>query len=463
MKHAGCPRGELFLPLGNVRLSAMLERIKTLLKEEIRQTAGMGVEEEDEARQQAVVARQPIFDARDRVWGYELLYRRPSSMDKASFSSGSVATASVIVNGLEMIRPGVKDSQKILINFPGDLIETQVVKLLPRDICVIEILEDVLPTPEILEAITSLKNAGYTVAVDDYTGQKNLEPFLPLADIIKVDVLAIRREELAVQAQRLQRTGCRLLAEKVESREMADYCRRLGFSLFQGYFFSRPELVKGKKISTSQALRMRILALCIGENVDFKAVSDTILHDPVITARFLQFINSAYFGLTWRIRSVYHALNLVGPVTFMQWLCVSMLATLENGPISQELAFIASQRAKFLETLGKRLESRRMLPSSISPPTLFLAGLFSLLESATGMPLQEVLDGVPIEEDVLVALAGGESAYSPWLRLMNHHERGEWEKSMVLTDNLCLAEDDLAAAYQAAIEWSAVFFNNTMR
>lgn len=438
----------------------MLDRIKTLLREELRQTVGAEPHTETELQQQAIVARQPVFTGKGKVWGYELLYRRPTCTDRASFRSGSVATASVIVNGLEMIRPGIKDSQKILINFPSDLIETQVIKLLPSDRCVIEILESVSPTEAILSALSDLKNEGYKVAVDDYAGQKHLEPFLPLADIVKVDVLNTPRHDLAAQTERLRSFGCAMLAEKVEDRETAELCRDLGFSLFQGYFFSNPELIRGKKISTSQAMRMRILALCLGDNMDFKAISNAILHDPVITARFLKFINSAYFGLTWRIRSVYHALNLVGPVLFMQWLCVSMLATLENGPIAQELAFIASQRAKFLETLGKRLEMRRALPSTVTPPTLFLTGLFSLLERVTGVPTQEVLEGVPIEEEVLIALTGGESSYSPWIKLVTHHERGEWEKSMALTDDLNIAEDDLVVAYQTAIEWSAVFFNS---
>lgn len=145
----------------------------------------------------------------------------------------------------------------------------------------------------------------------------------------------------------------------------------------------------------------------------------------------------------------------------MQWLCVNVLATLENSLISHELAFLASQRAKFMECLGKELVSRKALPPGISISSLFLTGLFSLLESVMNMPLAEILDGVPLDPDVSTALTGGESIYSPWLKLMNLYERGQWEESIALAKQLNLTEKSLSAAYTAALEWSAIFFHET--
>ncbi|CAK7009238.1 MAG: Cyclic di-GMP phosphodiesterase CdgJ [Desulfovibrio sp.] len=435
-------------------LTRMLERLKALMQEQLLQSNPEGTAVPDKA----AVARQPVFDLAGNVWGYELLYRRPQNLETADITNGAIATASVLINGFEMVRPGIRSSQKILINFTSEMLETQVIKLLPRDMCVVEVLEDVEPTPEVLKAIKDIKNAGYTIAVDDYVGQENLQPFLNLADIVKVDVLGLSDKELTNHALRARCYGGTLLAEKVEDLRMAALCRKLGFKLFQGFFFSKPEVVKGKKVTTSQAVRMHILALCIGDDVDLKAISEAVLHDPVITANFLKFVNSAHFGLRRRIRSVHHALALVGPITFMQWLCVSVLATLENSPISHELAFLASQRAKFLENLGKALDSRRLLPPDVSTSSLFLTGLFSLLENVMGMPLADVLDGVPLEEAVFVALTGGMSLYTPWFRLMNHYERGEWDKCMGIARQLSLSEQDLATAYTNALEWSAKFF-----
>jgi EAL and modified HD-GYP domain-containing signal transduction protein len=276
----------------------MLKRLKALMQEKILQNQDS---EGTDIPEYAVVARQPVFDLSGNIWGYGLLYRRPQNLDTADISSGAVATTSVIINGFEMVRPGIKSSQKILINFTSDMLETQVIKLLPRDMCMVKILEDVEPTPEVLAAVAEIKTAGYIIAVDDYVGQENLQPFLEYADIVKVDVLGLSEADLTEHVTRVRCHGCTLLAEKVEDLQMAALCRRLGFKFFQGFFFSRPEVVKGKKVTISQAVRMHVLALCIGDDVDLKALSEAVLHDPVITANFLRFVNSAHFGLRRRI------------------------------------------------------------------------------------------------------------------------------------------------------------------
>ena len=438
----------------------MLDRLKSLIQEELQNqhtVHGAGI-----AEQQVIVARQPVFDQKGGIWGYELLYRRPPDLAAADFSSGTVATAAVIINGFDSVRPSLKKSQKVLINFNSELIETQVIRLLPAETCIVEVLEDVEPTPAVIESIKAIKAAGYIVALDDYTGQASLQPFLPLVDIIKVEVLGRSPRELANLLLRLRgdRIKATLLAEKVENAPTAALCRELGFTLFQGYFFSKPELMHGKKVSTSQAVRMHILALCIGDEVDIRAIGDAVMHDPIITARFLRFVNSAHFGLRRNIQSVHRALALVGPITFMRWLCVNVLATLENTLVAHELAFLASQRAKFLENLGSGLKARNMLKQDISVSALFLTGLFSLLESVMRMPLAEALEGVPVNEDVLTALEGGESAYSPWLKLLDRYEHGEWETSIAIARTLNLAEKDLSSAYTQALEWSSIFFQS---
>lgn len=436
----------------------MLKQLKALMQEEFlhqKQAASpLSLE------RQPIFARQPVFDANGKIWGYELLYRSPVNLQMATIVNDTAATASVILNGFEIARSSLKSSQKLLINFTGSLIETQVVTLLPPEICIIEILENVQPTPSVLDAVRAIKAAGYTIALDDYMGQEHLRPFLPLVDIVKIDVLGLSMREVAQLMLRLRgdRIKAVLLAEKVEDEKTVRICRELGFSLFQGYFFSKPEVILGKKMSTSQAVRMRILALCINDDVDMRAVSEAVLHDPIITARFLSFANSAYFSPPETIRTVYHALTLVGTVTFMQWICVIVLATLETSHTAHELAVLASQRAKFLECLGKKLQGRGAFPPDLSISSLFLTGLFSLLESVMRMPLPDILADVPLDPDAYAALTGRESPYTPWLKLMDLYEQGEWEKSIAIAHRLNLVEQDLPAAYSNALEWCSVFF-----
>lgn len=407
---------------------------------------------------QTVVARQPVFDNNGSIWGYELLYRRPEKTP-AGDVTGSVATASVIVNGYGVVQPGMREGQKLLINFTSDLLEAQVLKLMPPEICIAEILEEVPATPAVLDAVAALKNAGYQVALDDYVGQEALLPFLPLTDIVKIDVLGRSPEEIARLVLHAREHGCRLLAEKVENSEMAELCRRLGFSLFQGFFFSRPEVMRGKKFSASHAARTRLMALCAQPDVDLRKVTEAVLHDAVITSRFLRFANSAYFGFAVEVSSVHHALLLVGRTTFMQWLCVNVLASMESGPVSREMALLAAQRAKFLETLGAILDRRGILPRGVLSQDLFLTGLFSLLASLLGLPVDEVLEDIPLGGGVLEALKGEESSYSSWLRLMELHEQGLWEESLSIAGSLGLTNVDLSAAYADAVAWSASFFS----
>jgi EAL and modified HD-GYP domain-containing signal transduction protein len=435
----------------------MLERLKLLTRQELLRTSS-AADSDAQPEQQAVVARQPVFDQQGLIWGYELLYRHSSAVNSAGDANGSMATASVIVNGFEIARAGLTPKQKLLINFTSDMIEAQVIKLLPREICVMEILETVEPTEELLAAVSDIKKAGYSIALDDYIGQKSLQPFIPLADIIKVDVLGLAENEIAMRGIEGRGGNRLLLAEKVEDQRMVSFCRSLGFHLFQGFFFSKPNMIQGKKVSMSQAMRMQILTLCASEEADIKEITVAILHDPIITANFLRFANSAAFGLRQKVTSVHRAVALIGPEPLMRWLCVNMLAALERNPISYEMAFLASQRARFLENLGKQHASRRILPPGVSTSSLFLVGLFSLLESLAGMPLDSILEGVPVDQDVLTALSGGTSLYTPWLRLMDHYERGEWDAVMSLAGSLNFTETDLSEAYATALEWTSAFF-----
>ncbi len=438
----------------------MYEQIKTLISDQLRLAQNSPqAKKEDSLTRQCVVARQPIFDVKGQVWGYELLYRRPEQLDAANFHNGTIATASVIVNGYDMVRPGIREHQKLLINFPASLIETQVLRLLPPQTCVAEVLEDVEPTPAVLAALTELKEAGYTIALDDYIGQEQLAAFLPLADIIKIDVLGMESKDIMALASRARLHHCQLLAEKVEDQETANLCRRFGFTLFQGYFFSRPELVKGRHADGSQLARMRVLSLCVNENTPLADLAEAVLHDPVITAKFLKFVNSAYFGLPNRVRTVGHALALVGRLTFAQWLCVSVLATIDSGALAQELAFLASQRAKFLESLALALRSRGKMAPEIVPYDLFLAGLFSLFESFMSLPMENVLEGIPLNPNVADALMGKESPCSVWLDLALRYERGDWENSIPIALSLGLTEAELSSAYAEAVKWSSVFYN----
>ena len=405
----------------------------------------------------ALVARQPIFDLSGRVSGYELLFRDSSLKPGLGGKSSQAATSSVMLDGFELMRPFLTGQQRFFINFTGEFLVAELPAVLPPETCVIEILETVEPSESVLKGIRNLKKRGYVFALDDYVGQPRLEPFLSLVDIIKVDVLALSPEETARQAAVLSRYPARLLAEKVESHEVAERCRAQGFSLFQGFFYGKPKIVKGKKLAPSQMTKARLLSLSANRNVELEEIIESIAADVFLSYKLLKLINSVYFGLVMEIRNVGHAVSMLGLDRVKQWLCVITLAEMDTSPMSQELVCFSALRAKFLEQLAQK-HVKQYPQQKSDVPRLFLVGLFSLLESMLRIPLKDIFASIPLDEQVLQVLTQGTGPYAPWYQLMQSYEKGDWTLAKKLSSKLGLKSHDLASAYFDAGTWRTEVF-----
>jgi EAL and modified HD-GYP domain-containing signal transduction protein len=371
--------------------------------------------------EQIFVARQPIFDKAMKVWGYELLYRHAAGSPEAFVTDGDMATANVIADGITLGRTGLDQSEKTLINFPMKLLLEGFGFALPPGNCIIEILETVEPTPDVLEVLRNLKHAGYTLAVDDYVGQAGHEPLLELADIIKVDVLATPPKELAGMAERFGGGTVMLLAEKVEDAEMHHQVIDLGFSLFQGFFFRKPELVTGRKMSSSNASKVKLLKELFNEDYDLINVSMAIETDLSLSYRLLRYINSASFGRTEHIDSIRQAITVLGQQSLSKWIQAVLMSDLNPTPMGKELVFIALQRAKFLELLGHFMQH-----PPARPDVLFLLGLLSMLDAILGIPMGEVLMDLPLSPELADALKGERNRTHDLLSLIKNLEQADW-------------------------------------
>ncbi len=241
------------------------------------------------------VARQPVFDVEKGVWGYELLFRSSSGSNVADIGDEDAATSQVIADGFGLIQEDIEEGQRLLVNFPRNMLLEGAADFLPPEVCVVEILEHVQPEPDVLEALKELKERGYVLALDDYIGQEGFEPFIELADIVKVDCLDLKPDELVNVVGNLKQLGVMLLAEKVEDNEMFHRCLELGFDLFQGFFFSRPEIIPGKKVSSSNLNRMQLLSSISGDDFDVDDLTEAINSDVSISYRLLKFMNSPTF------------------------------------------------------------------------------------------------------------------------------------------------------------------------
>ncbi|MDR2075578.1 MAG: HDOD domain-containing protein [Desulfovibrio sp.] len=422
----------------------------------IRQIIELHTPRETSSQNTVVVARQPIFDAGGSIWAYELLFRDPSMKPGLGGKSSHAATSSVMVEGFELMRPSLLPGQRFFINFTEEMLEAELAGILPSECCVIEILETVQPTEDVLKGLSHLKQQGYLLALDDFCGQAELLPFLPVVDIVKVEVLGHTPQQLQSLVSRLMPFQRRLLAEKVEDVKTAELCRKLRFTLFQGFFYSRAEVVRGKKLSPSQITKARLLSYSASDmEGDISEVVDAISADVYLSYKLLRYTNSAFIGLFVPTTSVKHAIAILGRQKLQQWLCVTALAEMDSAPMARELVLLSALRAKFLELLAERAACGR----KDLPRCLFLIGLFSLLDSMLQIPMREVLATLPLEPDQVDALVSRKGPYAPWLHLLDAYEQGLWEDVWRIAGNLRFSCADLAAAYAQAGKWSTELFS----
>jgi len=406
-------------------------------------------EQEDSASKAIFVARQPIFDTSEQVWAYELLFRSSGQAKTADVAEDDLATASVIADGFALAFSGMDKRKKAFINFPQRLLLDDTVYALPREICVVEVLETITPSLEMVVALTNIKSHGYLLALDDYVGQPGFEEIIRLADIVKVDLLGMSDERLREVSFGLLRYGCRLLAEKVEDKRTYEMAKMLGFTLFQGFYFSRPETMTGSKVPTPVLAKMRLLRALSGDDFDVRELARIISSDPSVSYRLLNFINSAAFSLRDKIQSIQQALTLLGKQQIKQWFLAVIISDFDSTAKVQEAAYTSLQRARYLESMGRMFRNR-----GFPAETLFLLGLFSKLDVLLSQPMDKLLQNIPLDKSVEDALLSKPSPYWSWLSLVEDIEIGNWEDVFEFLDNRNLDREASAANYAEAIKWT---------
>ena len=293
------------------------------------------------------------------------------------------------------------------------------------------------PEPEVLKALGKLRDSGYTLAMDDYIGQRALEPMLPYVSLVKVDILGVGSIERAREvAATLKRYNVTLLAEKVEDIETFKALRDMGYGLFQGYFFSRPETIPGRKVSALKISRIQLLQELGADDLDFSTVSRVIKMDPSISYRLLKFVNMAGQSSGRNIDSVERAVTLLGQRQLVQWLRAIILSDLNPSMKASELSFMAVGRGHLLETLAEGAG-----PGIPDREAMFLLGMFSVLDAILELPMEELLKHLSLDEDIRAALTGKESRFTLWLELARANERGDWDRVRSLTEDLGLPQD----------------------
>ena len=397
------------------------------------------------------VARQPIF-AKDRsLWGYELLFRDSGSATAAKFSDPDDATSRVIADGYTLARASLAPEVRTLINFPERLLLSRFAQAMPAESCVVEVLESVSPSKQVLAALGALRMKGYTLALDDYAGQASLDPFLAVVQVVKVDFakLGYERKRILKLASQLRQPGRILLAEKVETPEDFDFARMLGFELFQGFFFAVPEIIPGRKISAAEGARLQLMHELGRDEFDVRRLTAAIEQDVSLTYRLFRFINSAMFSPGMTVDSVERAVVMLGQRQLVQWLRVVLLTETVQTPPARELVHLSACRARFLDLLCKASAACRM-PSE----SLFLLGMFSLLDALFGQPMAEVLTHMPLPPGIREALVERAGDLVAWLDLALHYERHDWQQVIPLLAAVRLDFQAADRIYVQAQAWA---------
>lgn len=392
------------------------------------------------------VARQPILDARNRVFGYELLYRAQAG-HSGCHAPGEVATARVLNDAL--LNVGLKAltlGKVAFFNVSPSVLLGDGASLLPPDGIVVELLEDMVVTDEVIQVCQSLQERGYALALDDFIPGSDAEILMPYVKYVKVDVLALSEEEMIATATRLLPKGIKLLAEKVETAAVRDAALKAGYTLFQGYYFCRPETISAKAFETSQLTQMKLLAALNNPSATLADIEDLIKRDGTLSIRVLRCVNSAGMGTRSEVRSIREALVLLGLEQIRKWASIWSLASLNTGV--SEVLTTAVIRAKACEQLGVATGC----PDGGSG--YFLLGLCSLLEAILSRPMESALEVLPIDGDVRDALLGRPNDARSILEAVMHYEKAEWPEAMACIGAVGLSGDALDQAYGAARAWA---------
>ena len=390
------------------------------------------------------VGRQPILSPTMKTIGYEVLYRN-CEIGQAIFTDESVATATVLLNTyLDIGLEHVVGSHLAFLNIPKQFLLGHYCEALPKNRVVLEILENIAPTPQILEALASLSKQGYTIALDDFVYTDRSKAFLEFADIVKVDVLGKNAQQLEQEVAQLQHSRFRLLAEKVETKEMYERCKQLGFYYFQGYFFFRPDIVRGKGIPANRVALLELLGKIQDPSIPFKGLVEHIRNDLSLSYKVLRYVNSAYVGLPRQVNSIDHAACMVGIDRIRTWATLIIMAS--GHTQATEILVIALVRAKMCEGLGSRL-------GSPTPEKFFTTGLLSVLEVLYHSPMADILAKLPLPDVIIGALIEGTGDMGLALSCVKAYEEGEWME----LKHLQLDPSTIRDIYLDSIEWANHF------
>jgi c-di-GMP-related signal transduction protein len=405
------------------------------------------------------IARQPIFDDKLKLFGYELLFRASS---ENVFRPYKGASDSLIVDSTSLFGlQSLTGHAKAFVNLDLLALQRGTARLLPPDQVVLEILESITPTQEVVKLCAELCSEGYALALDDYVGHPKWEPLLPLAKFLKVDFRACDPPARAAIANRHRAqlgadataNSMRLLAEKIESNDDLLEARSIGYTFFQGYFFCKPSTLSAREIPGNKLNCLRLLHLVASPDFSYDAVEELLKTDPALVYKLLRYLNSWLVAIRGEIHSIREAIALLGEKEFRRWISVlAVVAMASDKP--HELIRTALTHAFFCEALAKSLPVAAV--SSIKSSDLFLMGLLSVTDAILDRPMEQILASLPIAPEVRAALCGTANPYRDVYDVLLAYERADWTALSAASARLGIDESSVADCQFKAREAASI-------
>lgn len=393
------------------------------------------------------LARQPIFDRNQMVIGYEIIYRSSLGAPDYSDTEYDEARTRLLLNSyLDVGMDTLLGGHIAFINFDKELVLKDSPLLLNRSTTVIQIDSSVVPDDVFIDKLNAYKHDGYLLSIADYTSNYPYKEIVDLADIIQVDLSSNNISELKRIAKRFELTTQILLAKGVDTHENYQDIKRLGFELFQGYYFCKPTLTKGKILQQSNFNNIEILKLANQAEPDIKQISKRIEEDVNLTVKLLRLVNSSHYFMN-KIHSVQHALAMIGLDSFKNWLNLALLDSF-LGDQTPEIIKLSMVRMKLMESIA--------LSSSLKKESdaLKLIGLLSVLDVLLDKTMMEAVNPLPIERELKLTLLGKPSKYEDVYNLVLHYEKGDFNKALRCSQSAGFDLDMLPKLYSEAVSWA---------
>ena len=398
------------------------------------------------------VARQPIFKKNKKLYGYELLFRGGMSNVFPDID-GDTATSKLLSNsflniGIDQLTGG----KMAFINFTQELLIKKIPMMFPVENMMVEILEDVSPNKEVVSACLDISGAGYAIALDDFVFKNELKPLIKMAHIIKIDFILSPIEEIRQLVNMLKGYKIKLLAEKIETYDEFEKALSMGFTYFQGYFFSKPEILSSKEITPSKITLLQIVGEANKKDCSFDKLEKLITRDVSISYKLLRYINSAFFRRACEISTIKHAIVLLGEKEIKRFISLVTTAELASDK-PDELVRTSIIRARFCELLG--INSRNGTDIS----ELFLMGLFSLIDAMLDNTMENIMKSLPLSKNIKQALIEAKGNLVDYLRFVSYYETANWDQCSLINSKMRVDKDKIPEFYQDAVNWADSYIN----